>query len=112
MPPAIAAASDGLLILRGVDEIEGEVPDDGHVLGAEAIPHPGLVVVEGDVGDSVQAVLDALVPLHGGFDRLNGGYVGRPAARIEALGRKAGFDPERALRAWVATGPSGALQPR
>ena len=39
-----AAQLDGLFIRGGADEIEGEVADDGHVLGPEALSQAGLVV--------------------------------------------------------------------
>ena len=52
---------DGFRVLGGADKVEGEVADDGHVLGAEALSQSGLVVVEGDIEHLVQAVLDAPV---------------------------------------------------
>jgi hypothetical protein len=51
------------------DEVEGEMPDGGHVSGAAALADARLVVGEGDVEDPVQTVLDRPVPA----DRRGGG---------------------------------------
>jgi hypothetical protein len=59
-----APQPDGPLILPGADEVEGEVPHHGHVLGAEPLSQPGLVLIEGDVQHPVQPVLDPPVPAH------------------------------------------------
>ena len=40
---------DGAPVLGGADEVEGEVADGGHVVGAMALAEAGLVVGEGDV---------------------------------------------------------------
>jgi len=53
-----------VFVLGGSDQVEREVADDGHVLGAMTLAQPGLVVAEGDVEDPVQAVLDGSVPAH------------------------------------------------
>jgi len=37
-----------VLVLGCADQIEGEVADDSHVLGAEALAEPGLVVAESE----------------------------------------------------------------
>ena len=51
------AQLDGFLVLGRPDEVEGEVPDDRHVLCSEALPEAGLVFCEADVEHPVQAVL-------------------------------------------------------
>jgi excinuclease ABC subunit A len=38
---------DGVLVVDGTDDIEGEVSDDGHVFGAMSGSQAGLVVAEG-----------------------------------------------------------------
>jgi len=61
------------------------VSDDGHVLGAVAFPQAGLVVVEVDVENPMEAVLDAPMGAHG-LARLRGGQDGGGdvKARFEA----------------------------
>ena len=52
---------DGSLVGGGADEVEGEMPDGGHVSGAVALAQAGEVFGEGDVEHPVEAVLDCPV---------------------------------------------------
>jgi hypothetical protein len=47
-----------VLILGGANEIDGEVPDDGHIFRAVAFAQTGLVFVEDNVKNPVQLVFD------------------------------------------------------
>ncbi len=40
------------------DDVDGEVPDEGHVAGAVAGSEAGLVLLEDDVENPVEAVFD------------------------------------------------------
>ena len=60
----LASELDGFCILCRSDEVQREVPDDGHVLRPEALAQAGLVIVEGDVQNPVQAVFDAPMAAH------------------------------------------------
>jgi hypothetical protein len=54
----LTAELDGFRIPRGSDKIEREVPYHGHVPGPESFAQTGLVIVESDVQNPMQAVLD------------------------------------------------------
>ncbi len=63
---------EGSFVWHGADEVEGEVADARHVLGAVTGSEAGLVFVEEDVEDPVQAVLDGPVAA-GGLGEVLGG---------------------------------------
>jgi len=44
-----AAGFDRSLVAGTADQVDGEVPDNGHVFGAMADPYAGLVLLELDI---------------------------------------------------------------
>src|SRR5882724_49915 len=62
---AFSPEPDTALVLDGTDEIDGEVPNDGHVSCAVASSQARLVVTEGDIQYPMQAVLDGPMAAHG-----------------------------------------------
>lgn len=56
---------DGAFVVDGSHEVDGEMPDDGHVEGAMALSKPRLMVVEDDIEGPIQSVLDQPVAAHG-----------------------------------------------
>src|SRR3546814_8516877 len=60
-----AAQFEGFPVFGCADEVDGEMPDDGHVPGAVPLAEAGLVFLEDGVEDPVEAVFDAPVSAHG-----------------------------------------------
>jgi hypothetical protein len=54
-----------MLVIGGSDEIDGEVSDNCHVVGAVSCSQTGLIVPEGDVQHPVQTVLDRPMAANG-----------------------------------------------
>ena len=95
------------------DEIDGEMPDNGHVFRAVAFAQAGLVV-DGHVQHPMELVLDAPMAAHR-LGRLFGGEGGRGdvIARLEAaalgkLGARFHADDRRARAAGATRRESGA----
>ena len=59
-----SAEFDGALVLRVSHDVDGEVSDDGHVLGAMAFSDARQVFLEGDVEDPMEGVLDPPMGAH------------------------------------------------
>ena len=53
------------------DQVEGDAPEHGQILGCKPDPHPVLILAEGDVQHPVLRVLDTPVPAHGGRERVD-----------------------------------------
>jgi hypothetical protein len=63
--PSGSFSADGELWARGTQEVEGEAAQDGEILGPVVLAVADAILVEGDVGHPVQAVLDRPVGAQG-----------------------------------------------
>jgi hypothetical protein len=107
----LAAELGGSAVVRGADEVEGEVADDGHVPGSVSLSEAGLVVAEDDVEHPMGAVLDPPMPADGlggggggeagGGDVVAGFGVGL-AWGVACAALAAGLDADEAGRAGQA----------
>src|SRR5919202_4283730 len=77
-------ASAGSTRAVSVDEVEGDLAQEGEVAGGGAVAHPAVILTEGDVEHPVQGVLDAPVPA----DRLDqdGGIIAAADEEVTGLG--------------------------
>src|SRR3954447_23479982 len=66
------------------DQVEGDLAQQGEVAGGGAVPHPAVVLAEGDVQDPVQPVLHAPVPPD--RPRQDGGIVAAAGQEVAELG--------------------------
>ena len=78
-----------------VEEVEGDVAQDGEVLGGVAGPDAALVLAEGDVEHPVEAVLDAPVVADGAGEGV--GVPGEAAEVVMELARDCGAAAALAL---------------
>ena len=83
---SLSTRLDRALVFCVADQIDGEVADDGHVLGAVAFAQAGEVLLEGYVERPMQVVLDCPMAAH----RLGKGFC-RERARGD-VGASSGRD--------------------
>lgn len=65
-----SADLEALLAALRLDEVHGDVVDDGHALRSRSCSQPRQVIVEDDIEDPVQPVLNAPMGVHGGGEGL------------------------------------------
>lgn len=89
-------AADGDVWAGASEDVEGELAEDGEVLGAVVLAVAGAVLVEDGVEDPVEAVLDPPMGTHRAGERLGRqlgrGQVVAPAGAGPAVPLDGGLD--------------------
>jgi hypothetical protein len=94
---------DAFLVLGGAQEVDGEVANHGHVLGAVAASKAGLVIAEDYVENLMKAFLDGpMTPdrrgAAGGVERGGGDVVAQRAGIVKDPCEPARADARRRFR--------------
>jgi hypothetical protein len=90
---------DGSLVVGVSHDVDGEVPEGGHILGAVSFSEAGEVFLEGDIENPMEGIFDLPMSAHGpgglfGGERSGGDVVAVfPGAEVFVF--DAGLDPDQ-----------------